>query len=371
MTAILADARAMSASLTVDLAAVRENYRLLARRAAVPMLPMVKADAYGLGAVAVAKTLEAEAPVAFGVASVAEGIELRRAGIVTPIVVFTPASPAAFADALAARLTLALSTAAEVSAWTVLGGSWQLAVDTGMNRAGVDWRDAAELRDIFAANRAPDGVFTHFHSADSDPASMHLQEARFDAVVSSLPQRPQLVHTENSAALLQRGASRYDCARPGVALYGVAVGPAAVSPCSVLTLSAPIIEVRNVLAGDTVSYGATWRSSGIRRIATVALGYADGYPRGVGNGATAIVRDQPVPVVGIVTMDMTMCDVTDVPCAVGDRVTLIGENFAQSVMAVAALAHRSPYEILTGLRSRVARTHHSATHVGAHAEVAA
>ena len=343
--------------LTVDLAAVRENYRLLARCAAVGLLPMVKGDAYGLGAVEVAKTLEPESPVAFGVASVAEGRELRAAGIARPIVVFTPVLPPEFSAARDSDLTLTLSNPAHVASWTSIAGRWQLPVDTGMNRAGIDWRDAAQLRAVLNAGGQPDGVFTHFHSADSDPASMAVQEERFAAVVAAMPKRPASVHAENSAALLQRGASKFDCARPGIALYGVAVGPASWAPRAVVTLVAPVVEVQQVEAGDSVSYGATWRASGPRRIATVAVGYADGYPRGAGNRATATINERLVPVVGLVTMDMTMCDVTDIPCEVGDSVMLIGGNAESSVASVASHAGRSPYEVLTGLKARAARSH--------------
>lgn len=357
MTATPADARALSAMLTVDLTAVRENYRQLARRAAVRLLPMVKSDAYGLGAVQVATALDVEGPVAFGVASVAEGLELRAAGIGRPIVVFMPTLPHRFSDARAAGLTLCLSNAAHLAIWRGLGGTWQLPVDTGMSRAGLDWRDASALRAALDAGGEPDGVFTHFHSADTDPGSIAVQEQRFASVVSALPFRPASVHAENSAALLQRGASAYDCARPGIALYGVAVGPALWAPRPVVMLTAPVIELRHVQAGDTVSYGGSWRAPDVRRIATVALGYADGYPRGAGNRAMAIVNGRRAPVVGLVTMDMTMCDVTDVPCAVGDCVTLIGGNAAAGVAAIAAHAQRSPYEILTGLRARAQRVH--------------
>lgn len=343
--------------LTVDLAAVRENYRLLARRAAVPLLPMVKGDAYGLGAVEVAKALEAESPAAYGVASVAEGRELRDAGIARPIVVFTPVLPHEFPVARASDLTLALSNPAHVASWKSMAGRWQLPVDTGMHRAGVDWRDTTHLRAVLDAGGQPEGVFTHFHSADSDASSMSIQEQRFAAMVAAMPARPTSVHAENSAALLQRGASKFDCARPGIALYGVAVGPARWVPRAVVQLTAPVVDVRHIHAGDTVSYGATWRALGPRRIATVAVGYADGYPRGAGNRATATINDRQVPVVGLVTMDMTMCDVTDIPCEVGDSVTLIGGDAESSVAALAADAGRSPYEVLTGLRSRASRRH--------------
>ena len=343
--------------LTVDLAAVRENYRLLSRRAAVPLLPMVKGDAYGLGAVPVATALDAESPVAFGVARVGEGVALRDAGLRREIVVFTPVLPGEFAAARTADLTLSLSNPSHVATWVALGGRWQLPIETGMNRAGLDWDDVGSLAAVLAVGGVPAGVFTHFHSSDGDPASMDVQEARFWRVLDALPERPVSVHAENSAALLQRSASRYDCARPGIALYGVSVGHAAWNPRAVITLAGPVIELRDVQDGETVSYGATWRATGVRRIATVALGYADGYPRGAGNGATAILNDRRVPVVGLVTMDMTMCDVTDVPCELGDRVTLIGGDAESSVSAIAAHAQRSPYEVLTGLRSRSARVY--------------
>jgi alanine racemase len=353
----------MSAMLTVDLTAVRENYRLIARRAAVPLLPMVKGDAYGLGAVEVARTLDGESPVAFGVASVAEGRTLRDAGIVRPIVVFTPTLPREFTEARAADLTLALSDIAHVASWKVLAGRWQLPIDTGMNRSGVDWRDASHLRAVLDVGGSPDGVFTHFHSADCDRHSMEVQEARFAGVVTAMPVRPASIHAENSAALLQRGASKFDCARPGISLYGVAVGPATLTPRGVVQLTAPVVELQHVEPGDTVSYGATWHAPGPRRIATVAIGYADGYPRGAGNRAIATIRDRAVPVVGMVTMDMTMCDVTDVPCDVGDSVTLIGGDADSSVAAIASHAARSPYEILTGLNARARRIHLAASRV--------
>jgi alanine racemase len=341
----------MSATLTVDLAAIRENYRLLARRAAVPLIAMIKADAYGLGATAVASTLAPERPVAFGVATVAEGVALREAGVATDMLVFTPAPLAVLPAARSAGLTLALDDPATVAAWTGLGGQWHLAIDTGMSRAGVDWRDTPGLTALLAAG-TPDGVFTHFHSAESDPDATAEQERRFAAVLARFASRPRWVHAENSAALLQRGPSRYDCARPGIALYGVAPGPARERPLPVVTLHGTVVSLRTLEAGDSVSYGATWRAAERRRIATVALGYADGYPRGAGQSRLASINGHAVPIVGHVTMDMLMCDVSTVPAALGDIVTVIHGDGDASVGALARKVHRSPYEILTGLRSR-------------------
>jgi alanine racemase len=357
VTALPADARALSATLTVDLAAIRENYRLLARRAAVSLIPMVKADAYGLGAVEVARALEAERPVAFGVATLAEALELRAAGIVADIMVFTPMRPDEFAQARAAGLVLALDNPTDATSWAELGGRWHLAIDTGMARVGVDWRDDATVQAMAGVATRPEGVFTHFHSAEMEIGSVERQEERFATVLTHLDFRPRFVHAENSAALLRRGASRYDCARPGVALYGITVGPAIERPLPVATLQSRVVSVRSVTEGDTVSYGATWCADGPRRIATVALGYADGYPRGAGESRLALVNGSRVPVVGHVTMDMLMCDVTGVPVDVGDSVILIGADEELSVLALADRLARSPYEVLTGLRSRSRRTY--------------
>jgi alanine racemase len=337
--------------LTVDLAAVRGNYRALAARAAAPLLPMVKANAYGMGAEAVARTVAPERPVAFGVATIAEGAALRAAGMLDPIIAFTPSLIADFPQARAAGMTLVLDAPAAIREWTLLGGAWHLQIDTGMSRAGVRWDDAALIAECLGAGGPPAGVFTHLHSAESDAAASAAQVARFAEVVRALPARPALVHVANTAGILRYGAG-WDCARPGVGLYGVNPGDFAWAPLPVVSLTAPIVALRTVRPGDTVSYGATWTAARASRIATVAAGYADGYPRGV-IGAVASIRGQRAPIVGVVTMDMLMCDVTDLDCELSDEVTLLGDGI--TVADVAAWASRSPYEILTGLNARAAR----------------
>ncbi|MCU0619677.1 MAG: alanine racemase [Gemmatimonadaceae bacterium] len=360
MTDLPPDARAASARLTVDLGAVRENYRVLARRASVPLLPMVKADAYGLGAVAVVRALEPEGPLAWGVASVDEGCALRAAGTTRPIVVFSPTLPATFAAARAADLELVLEAPAAVAAWTALGGRWHLPIETGMARCGVAWNDATGLAALLAAGGTPASVFTHFHSADLDDDSMATQSTRFERCLAGFATRPSLVHAENSAALLRGTASRWHAARPGIALYGVRVGARAQwTPTPVVTLAAPVIALRELPAGESVSYLATWRADAPRRIATVACGYADGLPRAAGNRLVARLAGRPAPVVGTVTMDMTMLDVTDIPCALGDEATLVGGD-ATAVGDLATEVQRSPYELLTALRLRAVRRYTAA-----------
>ncbi len=355
-----ADARAW---VEVDLGALVRNARAVAAHAGKPLIPMVKADAYGLGALPVVRALESLAPLAYGVSSLPEAEELRRAGITRQIIHFTP-SPLDWTDAeemLAHRITPSLARREDIIAWGELGSDlgWHLAIDTGMHRAGADQAAIAELRDALLAH-PPSGAFTHFHSAESDDGSMEAQERLFRAAVAALPARPQLLHTENSAAIARHSPSPWDCVRPGIFLYGVGGGrTAALQPEPVVALRARILEVRDVAAGESVSYGATWRTKGKARIATVACGYADGLRRQVGNAGVGLLQGQRVPIVGVVTMDMAMLDVSAIPCAVGDVITFLGRDGGEllTVEAVAAMAALSPYELLTGLKLRLPRTY--------------
>jgi alanine racemase len=341
----------------IDLGALRRNAAAMAARGAA-LLPMVKADAYGLGAVPVARALDPLPPWGFGVATIDEGIELREGGIERPIIVFTPVPRSHLRALCNARLTPALGTALEIAEWgEITTRSWHLAIDTGMSRAGVRWDDVHTLRDAVRAN-PPQGAFTHFHSAELDDGSQVEQERRFRDAIAQLPVRPQLLHAENSAALARTERSPWDIARPGIFLYGVGSGSRAlVHPEPVVHLRAPIVDLRTALPGESVSYDATFRAATPRRIATLAIGYADGYRRSLSNRGIALLHGQRVPVVGLVTMDMTMVDVTGVPSEVGDVVTLIGRDGSEllDVETVAKLADLSPYELLTGLRQRLER----------------
>ncbi|HEY8851271.1 MAG TPA: alanine racemase C-terminal domain-containing protein, partial [Gemmatimonadaceae bacterium] len=200
----------------------------------------------------------------------------------------------------------------------------------------------------------------HFHSAELSDATMGAQEKLFREAISRLPSRPRLLHADNSAAIVRQGRSAWDLVRPGIFLYGVGSGStAAVQPEPVVHLRAPIVEIRRLEAGDTVSYDATLRVERAARIATLAVGYADGYPRSLSQVGPALVGGTITPIAGRVTMDMTMIDVTTVKCEVGDVVTLIGRagGTVLTVERVADAASMSPYELLTGLRSRVEKTY--------------
>jgi alanine racemase len=369
------DAARARAWLDVDLAALARNARRVRAHAGVPLAAMVKAEAYGLGAVPVARALVAlgrDAVWGLGVASVSEGEALRGAGIDAPVVIFTPLVADDLPRAHRAGLTPSLHRADEVRRWAALGGgAWHLAVDTGMARAGVRW-DALDAALLDAARaHPPEGAYTHFHSAERADGSRAEQEARFRDALGRLAARPRLVHAENSPAVAGGHRSPWDLVRPGLYLYGAtcagdesgddgaAAGDRLATPEPVAHLRARVVDLREVRAGEPVSYGATWRAPGPRRVATVAAGYADGYRRALSGRGVALVGGREAPVVGRVTMDMTMLDVTDVPCEIGDVATLLGRDGdgVLTVDAVAARGDLSPYELLAGLRLRVPHLH--------------
>ncbi len=347
----------------IDLGALRRNGAAIARHAGVPLLPMVKADAYGLGAVAAVRALEPLAPWGYGVATAHEGRALRDAGIERPILIFTPILPADFPAARAARLTPVLGDGGAIAAWIESGGgAWHLGIDTGMARAGVRWDRASEISDL-AALLPPEGACTHFQNG-ADAASVATQRERFQIAVAMLPSRPAILHAENGPAVEHLdGASAMTFVRPGIFLYGVSSGHGArVAPERVLSLRARVVEVRTVPDGAGVSYEATWQARGPRRIATLSIGYADGYRRALSSRGIVLVNGVRATVAGLVTMDMTMVDVTAAACAPGDTATLIGSAGPDclTVADVAATADISPYELLTGIGRRVPRLYREA-----------
>ncbi|MGQ0640368.1 MAG: alanine racemase [Gemmatimonadaceae bacterium] len=343
----------------VDLGALVRNAQTMQRRASVPLLPMVKADAYGLGAIPVAHALERVKPWGFGVATVAEGEELRAAGIARPIVIFTPLVPDDFSAARAANLTPTLGDSAAIAAWFPTGAAWHLAIDTGMQRAGVPHNEIGSIIEL-VRQLPPEGAFTHLHSADINGDSVDQQQALFDTAIAQLPERPRYLHVENSAGIERQSPSSWDLARPGIFLYGVSTVPdSGVVPQPVAHLRARVVEIREVPAGAGVSYGHSWHAptAQARRVATLNAGYADGVRRALGNHSHALIASQPAPIVGVVTMDMTMLDVSDITCEIGDVATLLGRDgdAVVDLAEAARAAELSPYELLTGLRARAER----------------
>lgn len=354
--------------LEISLGAIRNNARALSAHGGTRLAPVLKADAYGLGATAVAKALEPLDPWGYCVATPDEGQALRQAGITRPILCCPPMHAAEAPAMVAHGLQPAIGTPQAFEAWQHAGGGdWQLAVDTGMVRAGVPWDRLHEWKSRLAAH-PPAGVFTHFHSADVANETMADQEHRFAAALAELPKRPPLVHTDNSAAAARRaaGTATGSLTRAGVFLYGVGTGPTAqLAPAPVVSLRARTVELHDVATGDTVGYGGAYVAPGPRRIATVPVGYADGLRRGWGLEGHALVRGRRAPITGWVTMDMTMLDVTDCGAELGDVVTLLGTDPAapsetRRVEDVAAEASCSPYELLVGLKLRLPRVYHDA-----------
>jgi alanine racemase len=343
----------------VDLRALCANARTVAAISGSRLLPMVKANGYGLGAVEVARALEKVDPWGFGVASVDEGASLRAAGITRPILVVTPLLPRSIDAYLEHDLRPSIGDVGALESWIARGGPFHIEIDTGMSRSGVRWDDRAALGRLAALlgnASAWEGAFTHFFSSESDPAATRRQWDRFHEALQSLPRRPPLVHAANSAAALQGKSFAGDLVRPGIFLYGGAAGTA--EPHAVAALRGRVIAVRSLVAGDTVGYGATWQAGGPVVVATVSLGYADGFPRGSPpSGREPFQREielngHLVPVVGRVTMDMCMVAARE-PVTAGDVATVFGGLI--SLDRQAETAGTISYELLTRLGSRVAR----------------
>ncbi len=348
----------MRAWLEVDLGALSRNAKELARRARAPLLPMVKSDAYGLGAAAVVSVLEGVSPWGYGVSTPEEGASLRAQGVTRPVLVFTPALPEQFPAMREHALVPSLGDVVRIDQWHRSGGgAWHLSIDTGMSREGVRWNRTAELADVISRH-PPDGAYTHFHSAEHDDGSSDEQQRRFRTAVAALPVRPRWLHVENSPAIERQSPSPWDLIRPGVFLYGVG-SRSDVRPADVVAFHARIVELRDLLPGDSVSYGATWHATRPSRIATVAAGYADGIRRSLSGHGQALVGGRRVPMTGIVTMDMTMLDVTDVPCELGDVATFLGSQGSERIglEEMAQASGLSPYELLVGLKLRAPRVY--------------
>ena len=337
----------------VDLSALLANARTVMARSGARLLPMVKANGYGLGAVRVARALESLAPWGFGVATVEEAAELRAAGIARPIVLFTPLLPAWREACLAAGITPVIGDVEALACWQATGRPFHLEIDSGMARAGVRWDDAAGLdaiRALLRAGASCEGILTHVHSADDTPSACDVQWERFVGVVASMPSRPALVHAANSAAALAGPRYAADLVRPGIYLYG---GSAGATPAPVAALRARVVAVRRIRAGDPVSYGATWTATRTTTIATLGIGYADGMLRSLSSRGAVELASGVHPIAGRVTMDMTLVDAGDAAVRPGDIATIFGGRV--TLDAQAAAAGTISYELLTALGRRVER----------------
>jgi alanine racemase len=353
-------------ALEANLAAIRS------RAGGLPVMGVVKADAYGHGAVPVARALAAAGIDRLAVALLEEAQELRRAGIEVPILVMGPLEPAQMEAVVRERVTPALFREDQIAALQAAASRagrpapFHLKVDTGMGRLGVPWTLAGALLEILARSPALalEGVFSHLACADDpDHPLTRVQRERFDEVVGLIRSRgyaPPLLHLANSAAVLDRLPEGLTLVRPGLLLYGYRPSPRnrAIPLAPVLRLTSRIVLVKEVPEGEAVGYGATFVARRKSRIATVAAGYDDGVIRSLSNRGHFLVRGRRVPIAGRISMDLTTLDVTDIPeAALGDEAVLIGSQGGelQGADQVAAEAGTVSWEILCGIGWRVPR----------------
>lgn len=360
----------------INLAHLRHNLRAVQRATKAPVWSVLKADGYGHGAKAVARTLERAGTAGICVALLEEGIELREAGIKVPILVMGGYYGGAWGDLLRHDLTPVIYDAGHVEALADevrFSGSEpvraHLKVDTGMARLGVMPKDVPRLARALAA--APqvvlEGLMTHFACADSgETESVLHQLAVFASVTSDLSAlgvTAPLRHAANSAALFQCAGSHLDAVRPGLALFGVEPR-AGLCPelRPAMSLRTEVVALRDLEPGDSAGYGATWTARRKSRIATVPLGYADGLSRALSNKGHVLVRGKRAPIVGTVSMDLTMIDVTDLPGVdVGDEAVAMGPQrgpLGEDSITVDEIARHLgtiPWEVLTTISRRVPR----------------
>ena len=367
----------------IDRAALAANATELAARVSPSMLcAVVKADGYGHGAVTAARAFVEGGATWLAVALVDEGIELRDAGIATPILLLSEPPVAAMDAALRASLTPTLATlegaAACAAAADHLGATHRVhvKVDTGMHRMGATLDELPSLlRAIEEAEHLEvEGLWTHFavadEASDESRAFTQLQMARFEEAVdraAALGVVPPVLHVANSAAALALPASRRTMVRCGLALYGESPSPAVSEAAeseaplrltSAMTIKAAVSAVHDLAAGERPSYGRRRPMPTAGRVATVPIGYADGFPRSLFTaGHEVLIGGRRYPLAGTVTMDQILVDVGAAPVAVGDEVVLLGTQGEESITVSEWAAHLDTitWEVLCGIGPRVPR----------------
>ncbi len=377
------DDTARPTRIRVDLDALTHNLHALGALAGVPVMGVVKANAYGHGLVPVARHLQSQGIGQLGVAFLEEGVALRRAGVQVPILVmggiFGPQAAALIADDLEITVSSLDKLRQVEAAAEALGrrATIHLKVDTGMERIGVHSWNAGAFIEAAVASRWCDvkGIYSHLACADDPDSPMTALQlerfleacAHFDRLGAPMPQR----HLANSGGVLHFPDTHLDLVRPGIALYGVLPDRAARSPVELrpaLSLVSQVVYFKVVPAGQTVSYGATWSPGVDTRVVTVPIGYGDGYPRSLSSRGEVLIRGQRHPIVGRICMDQFMVDIGPQGTAYNeDTVVLIGRQGDQTISceAVAQAAGTIPYEILVGLNGRIPREYSGgATSIG-------
>ena len=364
----------------VSLDALRENFRLVqAAAGGTPVMAVVKANAYGHGDTAVAQLLEAEGAAAFAVADFAEALRLRRAQISRPILILgwtDPACSAALAVNTITQAAVSLEHAKALSYAALHAGvtlNVHLKVDTGMGRVGFAARDdmeraVAEMEQAcHLPNLVPAGIFTHFAVADSaeedDAAYTAAQHECFSQAVQRLAAlgcRFSCVHCCNSAGTFLHREYHHDMVRAGIILYGQQPSAQTQLPglCGAMKLKARVALVKELLPGDAVSYGRTFRAGRPMRAATLTAGYADGYPRLLSNKGVVSIHGRPAPVLGRVCMDQMVVDVTDISeVRMGDEAVLLGGEGSDSFFDAAQKTGTISYELVCSVARRVPRVY--------------
>ena len=352
----------------IDRAALRHNARVAQERVGreTELLAVVKANAYGHGMVEVARALREEAKL-FGVANLREAEELRASGLPHPILLLGPALPEERAAINQHGFIPSVSSLEEASGFAGNPSGINFAIDTGMGRIGC-WQEAA-VTELEKISQVPalkiHSVSTHLPAAEEDARFTEDQLQHFAQLVREMRARvphPFKVHVLLSSGILGFAKYHFDLVRAGLMLYGSAALPNEqkfLQP--VMTLKTRVALLRDLEAGRTVSYGRTFTTSRRTRVATLSAGYADGYPRSLSNrGAEVLIRGRRCPVLGRITMDLMMIDVSALPdVAVGDEVVLFGRQGAEEIL-VAEVAERAgtiAWEIFTGIGTRVQRVY--------------
>jgi alanine racemase len=358
----------------IDLGAIRHNVGVLS--GLVPggdLCAVVKANAYGHGATAVALAAVEAGARWLGVALVDEAAELRAAGLDVPILLFSEPRPGEMADVAAlggVRPTVYTTAGIDAFAAAAPGAPVHLKIDTGMHRVGARPPQAVALADHLAgAGLVLEGLMTHLAVADrpDDPFN-ETQLDRFDAVLADLAaagHRPSIVHAANTATTLSRPGAHRTMVRTGIGIYGVEPAAPFRDQCADLglrpaaRLRSEVAHLQEVEAGEGVSYSHRWTADRLTRLATVPIGYADGIARGWWDGGVVLIGGQRRPIRGVVTMDQMVVEVDD-GVQVGDEVVLLGSQGDETlrVPEVAQLVGTIGYEVLTSLGVRIPRRYH-------------
>src|SRR5262245_16465330 len=360
----------------VDLAAIIANARTVRAVTGTDVIAVVKADGYGHGAIAVARALTAAGAAAgFGVSLVEEGVALRDAGVAAPVLVMGPSQHGGEDDMVMAGLTPVIATEEDLAALAAIArhrGALEahLKVDTGMGRLGVPLDRAAAIAVQAAQNGIKlVGLMTHFACADiddpRDPGSMTRAQLRnfaeADRAVSATGAPLRVRHAANSSGALLFPEARFDVVRTGIAIYGNGRWPDGVGRTQAMRLVTEVAQLRTIEEGGTVGYNASWRAARRTRAAVLPIGYADGLPRRASGRAEAAIRGARAPLVGTISMDIAIADVTDVPgVEVGDAAVLLGRaggGVSISVAEYGGWAGLTEYEVTCGRSKRVPRTY--------------